>query len=397
MPRLNSQFPRYRKHSSSDRAFIEIHGKRVYLPGPYGSKVSKAEYHRLIQEWEAAGRQRIGDDGTELTITELIAQYWKFSTEYYRGLTTETSEVHCIRAALRVVKQLYGAELARDFGPVKLDRVRNVFIKNKLARTTCNANCDRIKRMFRWAASRELIEGNGDAEPWRNLNSLPGLKRGRSAARETEPIRPIDQTTVDATLPHLSRVVSAMVRLQLLTGMRPAEVCQVRPCDIQRTGPAWRYTPQRHKNEWRGKDRVVLIGPKAQELLKPFLEREPTESCFDPREAVRELREQRHAARVTPEGQGNTIGTKRRRKPQRTAGKSYTTCSYRRAIDRACEAAGVERWAPNRLRHSAATNFRAVAGIEAASAALGHSELVTTQIYAERDLRAVESLVLKIG
>jgi hypothetical protein len=56
MPKLISQPPKYRRHSSRDLAFVGLAGRRVYLPGSYGSQESRTEYHRLCREWEAHGR-----------------------------------------------------------------------------------------------------------------------------------------------------------------------------------------------------------------------------------------------------------------------------------------------------------------------------------------------------
>ena len=47
----------------------------------------------------------------------------------------------------------------------------------------------------------------------------------------------------------------------------------------------------------------------------------------------------------------------------------------------------LEKWGPNRLRHSAATDIRRHFGLEAAQVALGHAQADVTQVYAERDLR----------
>ena len=44
------------------------------------------------------------------------------------------------------------------------------------------------------------------------------------------------------------------------------------------------------------------------------------------------------------------------------------------------------RWAPNQLRHSAATEVRKVYGLEAAQLVLGHASADVSQIYAERDM-----------
>ena len=43
------------------------------------------------------------------------------------------------------------------------------------------------------------------------------------------------------------------------------------------------------------------------------------------------------------------------------------------------------RWTPNQLRHARATEIRKQYGIESASSVLGHSQLSTTEIYAEQD------------
>ena len=78
-----------------------------------------------------------------------------------------------------------------------------------------------------------------------------------------------------------------MVRLQLLTGMRPAEVCLLRPRDITigKSG-TWTYRPSTHKTEHRGRERKIFIGPEGQEVLRRFLDRDPDAFCFSPRESV---------------------------------------------------------------------------------------------------------------
>ena len=68
----------------------------------------------------------------------------------------------------------------------------------------------------------------------------------------------------------------------------------------------------------------------------------------------------------------------------RKPGKQYTTQSYAKAIKRVCEVHGIEHWAPNQLRHAAATEARNAYGLEHASARTGHKDLETTQIYAKR-------------
>ena len=54
-------------------------------------------------------------------------------------------------------------------------------------------------------------------------------------------------------------------------------------------------------------------------------------------------------------------------------------------------------WAPNRLRHTAATEIRREFGLEAAQISLGHSQANVTQVYAERDMKKGIEVARKIG
>jgi len=76
-----------------------------------------------------------------------------------------------------------------------------------------------------------------------------------------------------------------MIRFQRLTAARPGEVCNLRPIDIDRSKHVWRYIPQTHKTEHFERQRVVFIGPQAQEVLAPYLERGVESPCFSPRDS----------------------------------------------------------------------------------------------------------------
>ena len=55
------------------------------------------------------------------------------------------------------------------------------------------------------------------------------------------------------------------------------------------------------------------------------------------------------------------------------------------------------RWSPNQLRHTRATQLRAKYGIELTRTVLGHSDIGTSEIYAERDLAAAERVIREVG
>ena len=77
-------------------------------------------------------------------------------------------------------------------------------------------------------------------------------------------MKPADTKIVDATLPRLPLIVRAMVELQQATGMRPGELCIMRPADIDRSSDVWQYQPTQHKNQNREQERIVYIGPKGR-------------------------------------------------------------------------------------------------------------------------------------
>lgn len=255
-------------------------------------------------------------------------------------------------------------------------------------RRTINQNAGRIKRMFRWGVENEMVPG----EVYHALCAVEGLKRGRSAAKESEGVKPVPEEHVEKVLPIVSAAVGAMIRVQLLTGMRPGEVVIMRGCDIDRTGRVWTYKPMRHKTEHFGEQRVVYLGPQAQKVLKPFLEGGREGFLFSAAEAEDARQAQRTLAGDTSRGsRGRTADRARRWRDH------YDVDSYRRAITRACEAAKIDPWHPHRLRHSAATKLRKEFGIEAARVVLGHKSAAVTEIYAEADLARAAQVMAQVG
>ncbi len=95
------------------------------------------------------------------------------------------------------------------------------------------------------------------------MQAVEGLRRGRTKARDGEPVRPVSDEDIEATLAKLPAVVRDMVRVPRLTGCRSTELCIIRPGDIDRTETGWRYRPAVHKTEHHDRDRVIFLGPLA--------------------------------------------------------------------------------------------------------------------------------------
>jgi len=451
--------PSYRKRSGYDQAIVTLTDRaskrrRDYWLGEYNSPESRERYHRLIAAWEAGGRRHPEPEDAGIvhsrradpaanddrpTVAMVIAEYWKWARRYY-----QPNESGTLRVALRMLRQYHGSEPAEEFGPRKLRALREAMIAGDPAadpprpawsRKYINQHVQRIRRMFRWAASQELIP----ASVHQTLDTVESLKRGRTKAREGKKVLPVPTDRIDAVRPYLNRQIEAVVDLQLLTGARPGELLGMRPIDIERQSgdddgqSVWVYRPREHKNQFRGVERAIMLGPTAQDLLKPFLDdRDPEVYLFSPAEAEAERRAALSQARVTPMSCGNRIGTNRELEPKRTAGDRYTSPSYYLAIRRACDKAfppppplgrrdnetiaawkqrltpkqqselaewrKAHRWHPHQLRHNAATRIRREFGLEAAQLVLGHSSAVVTDaVYAERDMTKVEEVIRRVG
>jgi integrase len=397
MPRLTKKVPSLRLHRPSGRAVVTLGGKDHYL-GPWNSPEARAAYDRLIAEWLASGRGRPKQAEAPApdapTVAEVLLAYWRYAEKHYRTPDGAPSrELDNVRDALKPLRKLYGPTLARDFGPLALCAVRDEMVRSgSLARTTVNARVNRVRRVFKWALSVEMVP----ASVVEALRSVDGLREGRSDAPEPERVDAVPVGHVEAALPFMPPAVAAMVRVQLLTGCRAGEVMAMRGRDLTSGDPTWEYRPASHKNRWRGKDRLIHLGPRAVELVRAFLKPDTSAYLFSPRVVVAEMHARRRVGRVskpTP----SELARRCPGAPGRKHAARYTRTTYRQAVVRACRRAGVPEWSPLQLRHTAATLIRARYGLESAQAVLGHAKADTTQIYAERDEARARGVMAEFG
>lgn len=375
-------------------------GKPKWYTESFGSvkTVKKSDAKRAFNNWLVDWKtdERVREpmpDERDWTIQRLADEHAKHAETYYRKPDgTPTGGADAIALAFSRVVGLYPKLPAKDFRPSMLRKVQRSMIDDGLARSTINDRIVKIRSVFKWAVSHERVP----ASVLTGLQAVPALKRGRSAAKEPEPVRPVARGVVNATLAELPGPLRAMIELQWLTGMRSSEVCIMRPRDINTSGEVWIYSPPSHKTEHHGREKRIPLGPKAQAIIEPYRRtRTPDAYLFDPREALRE----RHATAKThrrPNQKPNP------RETERTVRGHYDKYSYRRAIDRAIAAARgrgvwIPSWSPHKLRHSAGTRLRQSYGIEAARLVLGHTSAATTEIYAEIDHTAAVRIMAEAG
>jgi len=414
MSRPKNPIPKYCHHRPSGRAYVRVpdaNGCRrtVYL-GPHGSQDSKeayrAELAKLDRKQAATPMPVVSEHPS---VNEVLEAFHAHAEQYYRRLDgTHTQELCEFRIVIRHVRLAHGEERAEEFGPRKLRALREAFIRAGWSRKVINQRVNRLRHLFKWAVSHELIPPS----VFEGMRTVEGLKAGRTAAPERPPVAPVDDAAVLATLPWLRPTVCAMVELQRLTGMRPGEVVRIRPCDIDTGAAVWVYRPPYHKLSYRNLPRAIAIGPKAQAILKAFMPADASDYIFSPQRSVEEYHAERSAARVTPlwPSHARRNAEKRIEKKSRRPNERYGTDTYRRAITKAVEQLNrayieaavevelqVEDWAPNRLRHAHATDVRKRFGLEAAQVALGHERADVTQVYAEKNLALAVKVAAEVG
>ena len=288
-------------------------------------------------------------------IAALVVRYLEHAATYYRLRGGAPSgEATNMLHALRPLVAVHGGDVLDQLAAADFRALRDGMAA-ELARTTVNARMQRVRRFIRWAVGRDLatpaVLGRAAA--------IEPLLAGRSAAREPDAVLPVPASLVAPVVRRLPPRLGCAVLLQWWTGMRVGEVLQLRAERIDRSRPTWVYLPAHHKSLHHGHARVIPFGPRARRVLGRL------------------------------DGPGDLIRSRH--------GSAYTRRSYRLAVVRLCDALGIERWSPGRLRHSAGTRFRCAAGLESARALLGHRSCDVTEIYAERDARQAMELAERLG
>jgi integrase len=420
--------PAYKRHKATNQAYVHVNGRRRYL-GVYGTPASREEYARVLAEWREGSAPPAPRRGC--TVSELWAAFRGHAETHYRRRDgTPTCEPREFGYSLAPVLALFAHEPADRVRAPQLEEARARMVAAGWSRRVVNQRVGRVRRVWRWGVVRDLV----DPATVVSLESLPDLEAGRTAAPDHPAVPPVDVAVVAATLPHLaSDQLRAMAGLQLLTSMRPGEVCLMRSGDVYRGGAvpvgkrlvpvpagAWVYAVAAKMRHARKRQvQLYVLGPRARALLLPWLRADPGEYLFSPLEAARARDVSRRAARKTPVQPSQRH--RRKAVPLRRPGDHYTPRSYAHAIARAvlkansaracdpcrvlepadrcpaCKAAALPHWHPHQLRHSSAGIIDAHAGLEDTSKVLGHTSPDITLLYIEKDLKRVAEIMEAIG
>lgn len=253
-----------------------------------------------------------------------ITHAWR---TYVRPDGTPTKTPVNIELALRPLLADYSDVTTRRFHSSHLRAIRAAWVDHGLTRTTINDRTRVIVGMFAWAAELGFATDDQVA----TLRAVRPLRRGMAQ-----------------TLPHLTVHVADMIRFMLLTGCRVGEAREARSDELHRVEGSslslWVLRPRWHKTAKHGCSRSIVLNREAQRFVASRLGRT---YLFGPRDGS---------------------------KPYH--GDALTTAIYR-----GCDRAGVVRWSPGQIRHTAATLVNDQFGLDAARRLLGHTTTRVTHRY----------------
>ena len=224
MARSRNSFPSYLEHKQSGRGravWTDAVGIRHYrlLPGPFDSQESKTAFARLQLEIATTPVTAAVADPGGISINEVLIAFHEHAGRHYRHPDGRpTSEVYEVNHVIQAIRLLYGEKPVTDFGPLAVKALRMQWVNEMVCRTGCSRRVGIVKRILKWAVSEQLAP----VTVYQAVATVAGLQRGRSEAREMEPVAPVDDALVDATLPFLNRHVRGMVEGRCSAWSTPA-------------------------------------------------------------------------------------------------------------------------------------------------------------------------------
>lgn len=353
-----------------------VNGKRVYL-GKFNSPESRAKYQQILADWESAHAERTAAPVT-LTVSRLAVLFLKHAEKEYVRDGMPTGETANFRGALKQLTSMFHGVRVIDFGPKKLKQLQANMVASGYAQQTINSSIRRIRQVFDWGVSEEIVPGRIAQD----LRTVAGLRAGRTSAPAPQPKTSVDVERVNAIKLHVTKPVWGLIQFMLFTGCRPSEAIALRWSQIDNSGDVWFYRPGHHKTAHKGKKRVIAIGPQGQQVLNGLREMSRSDFVFDPQVGMEEFVRKAYGDKAKA----------------RKVGDCYTKHGLNSAVRVACDNAGIPRWSPGQLRKTRATQARQQGDLETAQQVLGHSSKQTTERhYAEVDLSRAAANALQFG
>ncbi len=406
---MGLRIPQLRLHTPSGRYYVTIDGKRTYL----GKVQSKAEIAcmKLIQElasqFQPSPTFNIPPPQPTQTVSVSYFLVADLVERYLDWFETQNRKPSCVSRILLGAEYLVtclGEELVSELRQKHVKQLQQHLLavtdnpkggRAKLSRGYINRTVAIAKQIVKWGAEEELVP----AEAYSRFNLVSSLKMGQGGV-ELERVLPPEIWHVTECLAWIPQPSHDMVKLMMLTGCRPKELCDIRRSEIS-THPneyvnvshsklrisarvvngqcVWLWAPKEHKTRGKGKPRVIAIGPQAQQVLQPWLVKANGGDVFAEPRSPSPLPVKMIAEYI-----------------QRTVGRAIVVCNeWRMRGDPPLPPIPI--WTPYQLRHLAATMIGEAFDESHAAASLGHSGLDSISIYCEQAVGKAAQVAAKMG
>ena len=277
-----------------------------------------------------------------------------------------------IKLVFAFIITLFPNATTADFDAEKLEALINFLIRQKsrfrkpYSRKYINKLVGFVRSVFRWGATKKLVSYKIVAE----LALVPALQYGE-ALHENDEREDASPEAIIATIRHLKEPQFIdMVILQVLTGMRPSELCnlkagEIKKCFCRKTGKnVWTFVPYHHKTKWKGKKRSITLGDEEMTILQKYM---------------------------TDKNADDFLFCNLRRYKN----KAITTQTYSSTIKKTQEEHDLEKFTPYQIRHANGTWVSTILDRDHARAQLGHTTEKTTGIYDHADAAKQEAVIEK--
>ena len=335
--------------NKSGYLYIRIKGRDYYLGKD--PKEAKAKARSLLIEHylDKPGKSSKAD----YRIRHVFALYLRF----IEGTIADSSFKN-LRLMFRKTVRLTNNIAVVSFTADSFSSFMEELAREGMCKQTIKGYRNSIVAAFKYAQTRNVLDANKATE-------LSFVKIPR-CAKPSKKVKPAKREVFEAVLEKLPTVCQDILRLELLTGMRPAELLALRKKHLTAIeGGMYKYEIWEHKTVRRtGEPLVKYIGHQAVQILNCYLEgRGEDEPLF-------------------LNSKGSPITS------------SYMTKTIWKLRQQYPELGNFHQY---QCRHQAGTNARRLAGLEGAQAFLGHESATTSEIYSEVDSDLARQIAENIG
>jgi integrase len=348
---------------------------------------------------DAAGLPSVSMD--DLTLSELADMYSEWARDYHQDAAIPGYAQNWLTSlVIEIIGDVhwteFTAELFKLIPTELIKRGKNRRVINQIMTDTCT--------WMQWCYDENKISRRVDL----NLRAVRRLRKNKRGVLEKVPKVAVLWQEAEKLFPFLAPSLRTMVTAQFWAGMRPGEVCIMRPRDLllvpsdtaKKNGAddLMYYFPCHHKNLHRDDNAklIKLLTWRVRESLQQFIDRSEHEDeyLFKPVDAhcwaidynVKEKADRRNEPAYEPPSatkRRERLAATRRQRLEAEQHERFDSQSYARRISLAFDRAArsgveLERWSPNQLRHGAMTMMGDFGYASAGSLLLGHKHLQTS-------------------